>query len=323
MSAHEPGLPEGFAVGHWSDSAGLTGCTVVLCPTGSVSACVVAGGAPGTRETDLLAPAASQPGANAILLTGGSAFGLAASDGVVAELETRGIGFPTPAGPVPLVAAAVVYDLGLGSATARPGADAGTAAVRAATADPPERGSVGAGLGCSVGKLLGPDGSTKGGVGLARGQLPGGGSLAALAVVNAFGEVLAEDGTILAGAFDGARYRRTVDLLAGDRRGPLPLGQATTLACVLTDARLTKLEAWLVARASTAGIARAVDPAATAMDGDVAFCVAGGKVEVEPVLVCALAADAVAQAIRDAVREARGVPGCPSASDRAAEAAAG
>lgn len=318
MSAgRERRLPAGFAIGHWSDHEGLTGCTVVLCPERGVSACTVVGGAPGSRETDLLAPGASQPGANAILLTGGSAFGLAAADGVASELEARRIGLAAPAGPVPLVSAAVVYDLSLGSRLARPGRDAGAAAVQSAREEWPARGTVGVGTGCTVGKALGPAGWTKGGLGMAARDLPGEGLVVALAAVNAFGEVLAEDGSILAGAFDGDRYRRTVDLLAEGRGRPPRNSEATTLVCVLTDARLSKLEAWLVAQAATAGLARAVDPAATALDGDIVFCAAGNRSDADLSTVSALAADATAAAIRDAVNQASGVPGCPSAADRA------
>ena len=146
-------LPEGVLIGHWTDLEAWTGCTVVLLPEGSVASCEVRGGAPGTRETDGLSPAAAGAGANAILLTGGSSFGLGAADGVGRWLAERGRGHPLPAGPMPVVAAAVVYDLRLGSATVWPTADGGYAACEAATATP-GRGSIGAGTGCTVGKLL-------------------------------------------------------------------------------------------------------------------------------------------------------------------------
>jgi L-aminopeptidase/D-esterase-like protein len=309
-------LPAGVVVGHCTDRDGWTGCTVVLCPEGSVAACEVRGGGPGTRESDLLSPAASAPGANAILLTGGSAFGLAAADGVVRWLAERGIGFRTRAGIVPLVAGAVVFDLALGDAERRPGPAEGHAACLAASCEV-ERGSVGAGTGCTVGKLLGASGWTKGGLGLAGRTLKGGGKVAALAAVNAFGEVRGDDGSILAGAWRDGAYRRTVDLLAAGESPLLPWRESTTLVCVLTDARLSKTQAWLVARAASAGVARAVDPAATAIDGDVVYCVATGRVEVDPLTIAAVAADVTARAIRDAVEQAVGAPGCPAAADRA------
>jgi L-aminopeptidase/D-esterase-like protein len=308
-------LPEGVRIGHWSDRDGWTGCTVVLPPEGSVAACEVRGGGPGTRESDLLTPAASAPGANAIVLAGGSAFGLAAADGVVRWLADRGVGFETRAGLVPLVAGAVVFDLALGRADARPGVDAGYAACEAGGRDV-ERGTVGAGTGCTVGKLLGPAAWTKGGLGFAGRTLAGGGKLAALAVVNAFGEVVAEDGSVLAGVWREGAYQRTVDLLAGGESPLRPWRESTTLVCVLTDLALTKTQAWLVARAASAGVARAVDPAATAVDGDVVYCVATGRVPVDPLTASAVAAGVTAAAIRDAVRRATSAPGCPAASER-------
>lgn len=306
-------LPAGFRAGHWTDGKGFTGCTVVLPPPGGVAACEVRGGGPGTRESDLLSPAASAPRADAVLLTGGSAYGLAAADGVVRYLAARGIGLPTPAGIVPLVPAAVVYDLPLGEADARPDAAAGHAACEAA-APAVERGTVGAGTGCTVGKLLGPEGWTKGGLGFASARIAGA-TVASLAVVNPFGEVLAEDGSVLAGAWREGRYRRTIDLLSEGEPGP-PLRQSTTLVCVMTDAALSKTQAWLVARAASSGVARAVDPSATAVDGDVVYCLASGPVEVNPFAVSAMAGHVTAAAIRDGVREATGGPGCPAASER-------
>lgn len=308
-------LPEGALVGHWTDRDGWTGCTAILVPEGAVAACEVRGGGPGTRETDLLGPAASAPGANAVVLSGGSAYGLAAADGVAHRLEETGVGYRTRAGIVPLVASAVVFDLALGDSSARPGPEAGYAAAAAAAREV-ERGSVGAGTGCTVGKLLGPSAWTKGGLGFAGRSLVGGGIVAALAVVNAFGEVLAEDGSILAGPWRDGAYRRTVDLLARGESPYRPWREATTLVCVLTDAALTKTQAWLVARAASAGVARAVDPAATAVDGDVVYCVATGRKDVDGLTLAAVAADVTAAAIRDGVRRATSAPGCPSAGER-------
>ena len=203
-----PQLPDGVLIGHWTDREAWTGCTVVLLPEGSVASCEVRGGAPGTRETDALSPASAGAGANAILLTGGSAFGLAAADGVVRWLAERGRGYPMPAGPVPVVAGAVVYDLGSGSASAWPTAEAGYAACEAATATP-ERGSVGAGTGCTVGKLL-RDESDEGRAGRGEPWSGGGGVVAAVAVVNAVGEVLGGDGAVLAGIWRDGSLRAVV-----------------------------------------------------------------------------------------------------------------
>jgi L-aminopeptidase/D-esterase-like protein len=306
-------LPPGFTAGHWTDPAACTGCTVVLPPVGSVASAEVRGGGPGTRETDLLSPAAHQPGVQAVLLTGGSAFGLAAADGVVEYLRERGLGYPTPAGPVPLVSGAVIFDLLLGEPT-HPGAAEGAAACAAADGELP-RGSVGAGAGATVGKALGPAAATKGGVGYAALEV-GEAQVGAIAVANAMGEVLAEDGSVLAGAWRDGRYARTVDLLRrGEVQRPRP-GTATTLVCLVTDATLTKTDAWLVARAASAGVARAVDPSATAVDGDVCFCLASGRVAADPLALAAAGAHAAAEAIRDAVRSATGAAGCPAAAER-------
>jgi L-aminopeptidase/D-esterase-like protein len=312
----EPALPHGVAVGHWTDAAGLTGCTVVLAPEGTVGSGDLSGGAPATRETDLLSPAARAPAVQAVMLTGGSAFGLSAADGVVRWLAERGAGTQTPTGPVPLVPSAAVYDLPLGDASARPGPDAGHAACEAASAEV-ERGNVGAGTGCTVGKLLGPGHWTKSGLGFAS-ERAGEATVAAIAAVNAFGEVVGASGEVLAGVWRDGAYERTADLLRAGHEPFATARESTTLVCVVTDARLTKTGAWLIARASGAGVARAVDPSATTVDGDYVFCLATGRAEAEPISLASGAASVTAGAIRDAVAQARGVSGCESAADRAA-----
>lgn len=314
MPAVTPRLPEGVRVGHWTDRDAWTGCTVCLLPEGSTASCEVRGGAPGTIGSDILQPAGVGPGANAILLTGGSAFGLAAADGVVRWLSERGLGFQTPSATVPLVAAAVVYDLGLGDSATRPGADAGYAACEAAT-DEPDRGSVGGGTGCTVGKLLGPDRWTKGGFGLAGAELEGGGIVTAVAVVNAVGDVLSEDGSVLAGIRDESGFRPSAEVLSTSQGIRRPWGEATTLVAVFTDIVLTKLEAWMCSRAANAGVARAVSPVWTPLDGDAVFCGSTCRVEGNPLLTSLVAAELVAEAIRDGVRQATGAPGCPAISE--------
>ena len=312
-------LPPGFRAGHWTDLDGGTGCTVVLPPEGTVAAADVRGGGPGTRESELLSPAANAPGVQAVCFAGGSAFGLAAADGVVQWLDERGIGYDTPAAKVPLVAAAIVYDLWRGRPDARPGPDAGRAACEAASTEV-ERGSVGAGTGAAVGKIFGPDGWTKGGVGLAADRVADA-NVAALAVVNAIGEVVAEDGSVLAGAWRDGAYVRTTDALRQGAGPPEGARTSTTLVCLMTDARLDKRATWLVARAASAGVGRAVQPSATAHDGDLVYALASGEVEAHPFAISALAADVTAAAIRDAVRQATGTPECPSAAERGATAA--
>ena len=311
----EVDLPAGFTVGHWTDTANWTGCTVVLAGDGAVAAGEVRGGGPGTRETELLSPATGARDVQAVLFTGGSAFGLAAADGVVRWLAERDRGYRTrPGWVVPLVPAAVVFDLGLGRHDVRPGPEAGAQAC-AAAGRRLARGSVGAGTGCTVGKLLGPQAWSKGGVGGAV-ERAGDATLCAVAVVNAFGDVLAEDGSVLAGTFQDGAYRPAAELLRGGRTAGATARENTTLVCLLTDAKLTKTEAWLVARAASTGVARAVDPSATSFDGDVVFCLASGRAEADLFALSALGAHAAAAAIRDAVRRATSAPGCPAAAER-------
>ena len=312
-------LPAGFRIGHWTDPEARTGCTVVIPPPGARGGVDVRGGGTGTRELETLSPLANAEGATAVLLTGGSAFGLAAADGVARWLEERGLGRPTPVGVVPLVSAAVVYDLSEGASGRRPGPDEGYAACENARSAVPERGRVGAGAGTAVGKLLGRERSTRGGVGYAATVLRDGAIVAAIAVANAFGDVIGADGELLGAPREqSGRLTRTADLLPA-MAGPPDLaagadraGTNTTLACVFTDASLDKRSCAIVARMASAGIARAVDPAFTPVDGDVVFCLASGPEPPPPpglaatwtlAVLGAVAATVTAEAIRDAVRQ--------------------
>ena len=309
-------LPAGFTVGHGTDLDSATGCTVILAPAaGAVGAVEVRGGGPGTRETDVLSPASPSRPIHAVVFSGGSARGLAVASEVAELLLAMGRGYRTYLGTVvPLVPAAVVYDLGLGG-EAPPGPDAARAAVESATASP-ARGTVGAGTGCTVGNVLGREHATKGGVGLASEEV-GGCTVAAIAVVNAVGDVLAEDGTVLAGPYRDGRYHRTVDALRAGVLPPLLDGEATTLVCVTTDAALDRLGAWRVARAATTGSARAIDPTATQSDGDACFVLAaGGATPPDPLVLQAVVPHVVAAAIRDAVLQATPLAGCASVASR-------
>lgn len=294
----------GVRVGHWSDDEAGTGCTVVLLPDdGATTSVCVRGAAPGTRETDLLSPGSSVPVAHAVVLTGGSAFGLAAADGVMRWLEGRGVGWPTPAGRVPIVPAAVLYDLAVGRADVRPDADSGRAAAAASLAgEPCGRGRVGAGAGATVGKLFGPDHMAAGGIGTASVRLPGAGVVGALAAVNPVGDVVADDGRVLAGPGTARRL-----LLDGDTpvRRPLP-GTSTTLALVATDARLTKTQAHRLAVVAHDGLARAIHPVHTTYDGDTVFVAStAGDESPEPDADQLLALEvAAAEVLADAVRSA-------------------
>ena len=309
-----PRLPAGFTVGHCTDLDGGTGCTVVLAPDDATAAGEVRGGGPGTRESDLLSPAAGARATHAVLFTGGSAFGLSAADGVVRWLEREGRGYRTRLGHlVPLVPAAVIFDLPLGDPNARPSPDSGYAACTAAT-PAPDRGTVGAGTGAAVGKVLGPDGWVKGGVGLASATC-GDALLTALAVTNAVGDVLDERGSLLAAARRDGAFVRTVDVLRSGEIPPVTAREATTLVCVMTDARMTKTEAWLLARGANSGISRAVDPSHTAVDGDAAYVIAGGDAEANHFALAATVPHVVAAAIRDGVRSATTLHGCPAIGD--------
>jgi L-aminopeptidase/D-esterase-like protein len=305
-----PPLPEGFSVGHWSDPVGGTGCTVVIPPPETRGGVCVHGGGPGTRETDTLRPLANATEANAILITGGSAFGLAAADGVVRWLEDHDRGYFTPYGRVPLVPAAVIYDLPSGDGKARPGPEQGYAACEAAREGVPERGAVGAGTGATVGKLLGRERSRQGGVGYAALVTGTGYTVAAIATVNAVGDVIDEDGSVLAGPRgEEGETVRGAELIAAMEEPPelrVPEGNSTPV-CVCTDAPLDKRQCSIVARAATAGMGRAVDPVFTPVDGDVVFCLASGRGEPDqfaPLQIGAAAATVTAAAIRDAVRQA-------------------
>lgn len=305
-------LPEGVTVGHWTDTERWTGCTVILGPEDSVSSGEIRGGGPGTREFDLLSPTTSTPGAHAVMLSGGSAFGLGAANGVVDWMREKGRGFPTPVGPVPLVTAAVCFDLPMGE-VAWPEPENAYAACEAA-GPTLERGCVGAGTGATAGKVLPDGGWTKTGLGAATIKV-GDATMTAIAVANPYGEVIDADGTILAGYWRDGGYQRTVDVMRQQPTG-VPLGENTTLCCIVTDAKLTKAEAHNVARAAAPGFARALSPAATAVDGDLTVCLTTGRVESDPFLLTIFAGEVVAEAIRDAARQASDAPGAPSGKTR-------
>jgi L-aminopeptidase/D-esterase-like protein len=297
----------GVRVGHWTDTEARTGCTVVLLPDeGAVAGVEVRGSAPGTRETDLLRPGMLVERAHAICLCGGSAFGLAAADGVMRYLRERGTGFPIEPVPVPIVPAAVVFDLAEGRPEA-PGPEQGRAAcldaARATPGEPVAEGRVGAGAGATVGKLLGPAGACPGGVGSAAVRLPGGAVVGALAVVNAVGDVHGRDGRILAGARrpDGAFADAWRLVLAGPGAAGPPAGGSTTIAVVATDARLDRAGCRKLAEQGQDGLALAVRPAHTAFDGDTVFAVSTGQVEESPVALGVAAAEAMWRAIERAV----------------------
>jgi len=289
---------KGIRVGHATNRRARTGCTVVLCTAGAAAGVDVRGFAPGTRETDAIRPGRLVGQAHGILLTGGSAFGLDAAAGVMRFLEERGVGFPTSHGVVPIVPAAVIYDLGVGDSRVRPDKAMGYRACKAATDVAVPTGRVGAGTGATVGKAPGLR-PADGGIGSACARLPGGATVGALMVVNAVGAVVDPDsGEMVAGSLGVASGRK---VKAGrtswqERSAGMP-GTNTTIGVVATDAALSSVEANVVAAMAHDGIARAIRPAHTLRDGDTLFALSSGKRKADVNAVGILAAEVVAQAI--------------------------
>jgi L-aminopeptidase/D-esterase-like protein len=288
----------GFRVGHWTNQQGNSGCTVVLPPAGNVSSCDIRGSSPSSREVEHLHPDRRLTEIHAVLMTGGSAFGLAAAEGVVSSLEEQGIGYATPIGPIPIVPGAVVFDLGTADPAARPGAAAGRSACEDAREDDIDTGRIGAGTGATVGKWAGREFSSPGGVGIA-GIEEAGASVAAIAVVNSIGDVVAADGSVIAGTTSPAP--EFILPVRQDRESAEPFPSNTVLATVVTSATLDKRDVrWLASRGSD-GIAQSVRPAHTRYDGDVVFAIAAPGPEVSIDLLGYLATRAVAGAVRSAV----------------------
>ncbi len=323
----------GIRVGHAQDDQALTGCTVILCEGGAVGGVDQRGGAPGTRETDALHPIHLVEHVHAVMLSGGSAFGLDAASGVVRYLEERGVGFNVGVARVPIVPAAIVFDLGIGRADIRPDAAMGYQACLNASTSPPAEGSVGVGIGCTVGKILGMGQAMKGGVGSASIYIGGGILVGAIVAVNVFGDVVdPATGAILA----GARLPQKGPILAAlprQQTGPFAdtmlvmrslIGrtvlafagrQNTAIGVVATNARLTKEGANKVAQMAQDGVARAIRPSHTMLDGDTIFALGTGRRGADVNIVGAYAAEAVAQAIVRAVRMASSAGGVPAIAD--------
>jgi len=317
----------GIRVGHWTDRRAATGCTVVLCEAGAVGGVDVRGAAPGTRETDLLRPGNLVQEAHAIVLAGGSAFGLEAATGVMRYLAERGVGFAVGDMHVPIVPSAILFDLGVGQAR-WPDAPAGYRAARGATSGAVAQGSVGAGTGATVAKFCGQDHAIKGGLGTASERLETGAVVGALVAVNAIGSISDPTTGEIVAAPRGAR-RGWIDAAAHFRTGRawgapveaagLPAaGANTTLAVVATSARLSKEQANRLATVCHDGFARTTWPAHTQGDGDAIFVLATGEHDLEPaayLAIEALAVRAVERALLNGVRLAGGLAGVPSAAD--------
>jgi len=311
----------GVSVGHASDYTGLTGCTVVLFAGGAAGGVDIRGSATGTQELDLLNPLHLTERVDAVVLAGGSAFGLEAASGVRRYLEHQGIGYRTPAAVVPLVPAAILYDLAIGKASARPTREMGEVAAGAASSAAVPEGAVGAGTGATVGKLLGMNHAMKSGVGTATVELPGGVLVSALAVVNAVGDVIdPKSGQIVAGARvspDSMDFANSAGILEhGHGQNPLSKGSNTTLVVLVTNAKLNKLGAAKLAEFGSLGTARTIAPVWTTLDGDITFAFSCGSVEADINALGVAAADAVSQAILRAVRMAPTLGGLPGLASK-------
>ena len=309
---------EGVRVGMWTDSEHHTGCTVILPPSGTVGGMAVRGGAPGTREGAILGPATPNEACHAVVLCGSSLFGLRAADGVVDWCEAHGIGLELAVGRFPIVGAAVVLDI-RHPGMRRIDREAGWSACEAAAETEPANGSVGVGTGCTVGKEAGLEWASKGGQGSAV-RRSGDVAVGALVAVNALGSVLGEDGRVIAGCrapADRPRYPyapMSILRAGGESDSADDAGSVsnTVIGCVVTNARLGKPGVCRVADLAHTGIARAVSPAHTSLDGDALFALATGEVDASVDLVAELAAQAVAEAVRQGVRHAQGMPGFPA-----------
>jgi L-aminopeptidase/D-esterase-like protein len=326
----------GILVGHDTLLEAGTGCTVVLCEWPALGAVDVRGGAPATRETDLLSPLCFMSEVHAVLLTGGSAFGLEAAGGVMRVLESRGVGYDTGIARVPIVPAAALFDLGVGAADIRPDAESGARAARAANGGPVPQGTVGAGTGATIGKTAGPALATKGGIGSASAQLPDGHIIGALVAVNALGDIYdQESGRILAGArapLGGWLVEEERDLAAQMAGGlsmptgrePLP-GSNTTLAVIATDAPWSKANLAKLAQMAHDGLAVAIRPAHTPLDGDTIFALSTARSRTPAMpdvattlaltMAGALASRTLARAVAQAIRAATSLHGVPAISD--------
>ena len=314
----------GIEVGQVQDDDALTGCTVLLCRKGAVAGVDVRGGAPGTRETDLLNPVNLVEKVHAVLLAGGSAFGLEAASGVMRYLEEQGIGFDVGVAKVPIVPAAILFDLAVGKSDVRPDAEMGYHAASAASSDVPKEGNVGAGMGASVGKILGAKTAMKSGLGTAS-MAANGLVVGAIVAVNAWGDVInPKTGRIVAGARSNnvgpleigsqGYFADTLEMIKtflGRTPDRGPTGSNTVIGVVATNAQLTKAEATKVAQMAHDGLARSIRPAHTMLDGDTIFALATGTKKADPSLVGAFGAEVMAQAILRAAQKAAPAGGLP------------
>ncbi|WP_018933790.1 P1 family peptidase [Gracilibacillus lacisalsi] len=308
-----------FKIGHNQNQTALTGCTVIICEEGAVTGVDVRGGAPGTRETDLLASENIVEKAHATFLAGGSAYGLDAGGGIMKFLEEKEIGFDVQTTKVPIVPGAILFDLGIGNAKVRPDQDMGFKACENAYQDEKLFGNIGAGTGATIGKALGPEYSMKAGIGYAYELGPL--QIAATVAVNAVGDVIdPSTGRQIAGIFDRKKNQllSTSDILLSKAEQSFNQNGYfgnTTIGTIMTNAKLTKAQANKIASIAQDGIAKTIDPSHTIMDGDTLFTMASNKIEVDPTIICMLATKVVAEAIIDSVKKAKTTLGYPAVQD--------
>lgn len=314
----------GIEVGHYTDMSAATGCTVIICPGGAVAGVDVRGGAPGTSETDLLGPGNLIGRIHAVLLSGGSAFGLSASAGVMKYLEERGIGYQKGPITIPIVPSAILFDLNLITQEVRPGPEEGYSACLSRSSEAVPEGTIGAGTGATVGKALGMERAVKGGIGTCSIKLPNGTTVAAIVAVNSFGSIVDHrTGTVIAGprSADGAEHLDSLDLLvSGDYTHENPLPANTAIGIVATDAPLSKDQVHYLARVSHDGLALTIRPCHTLLDGDTMFALATGEAAAagnslsskELTQLGAAAVEVVARSVLRAVRLAEGLGGVPA-----------
>lgn len=305
-------MENSFKIGHYTDTENITGCSVILCPPNTIASCYISGSAPGSREIALLDPIRKIIMVHGLLLTGGSAFGLSAASGVVQYLEEKEIGYETHFGIVPIVPAAVIYDLNSGNPKIRPTAENAYEACQKAKSDFSQMGSIGAGTGATVGKWSGIPMAMKGGLGIATIDYQDL-FVTTITVVNSVGDVVDETGKILAGALnEEGNFVAEGDLTIRWKRPKIGFSENTVLTAILTNANLSKVEANTIARRAQNGLARAVIPASTSYDGDVIFTLACGQKIYDPDIVSEMASESVRRSIIAGVENAKSLGHYPS-----------
>jgi L-aminopeptidase/D-esterase-like protein len=308
-------MSQDFKMGHYTDLNNITGCSVILCPPQTVASCHISGSSPGSRELALLAPDKKMESIHALFLTGGSAFGLNAASGVMQYLEEREIGYSTPFSLIPIVPAAVIYDLNIGSSKFRLQAEHAYQACQEAKSDFSDQGSIGAATGATVGKWAGLKSAMKGGLGINKLTM-GQAWIIAISIVNSVGDIIDHNNQIISGAIDqNYNFLATAGNLRFHPAAEIRFGENTVLAVLLTNIKLTKLQAYLLARRAQNGLARAIIPANTSYDGDVIFCLSHGEVELDAELAMEMGSEALRASIIASARQAKSLGGFISAAE--------